>query len=122
MVLFVRAYCLIQQARQQTGIKRHLHSWSVCFVHVVYISCSYERPWGHSVSDMGRYWDKLFYGFAAVDIIGAVILTAYVRPVTWFQWPGLSEGTDQGGSTSGPVYLHLLVISSLTLLHLLPLA
>ena len=40
-----------------------------------------------------------------VDIIGAMILTAFVRPVTWFVWPALQEGSDPGGNTSGPVSL-----------------
>ena len=38
-----------------------------------------------------------------VDIIGAMILTAFVRPVTWFIWPALPQGSDAGGNTSGPV-------------------
>ena len=38
-----------------------------------------------------------------VDIVGAMILTAFVRPVTWFIWPALPDGSDPGGSTSGPV-------------------
>ena len=45
---------------------------------------------------------------AGVDIIGAMILTAFVRPVTWFTWPALGVGSDPGGNTSGPVNLLLL--------------
>ena len=43
---------------------------------------------------------------AGVDIIGAMILTAFVRPVTWFRWPELPQGAQYPvGSTSGPVRL-----------------
>lgn len=50
--------------------------------------------------------DALIMSTAGVDIIGAMILTAFVRPVTWFRWPTLQQGANfPVGSTSGPVRL-----------------
>ena len=50
---------------------------------------------------------------AGIDIIGAMILTAFVRPVTWFQWPALPQGSDLGGNTSGPVSFPPIALASL---------
>ncbi|KAL3158516.1 hypothetical protein ABBQ38_010745 [Trebouxia sp. C0009 RCD-2024] len=76
-------------------------------------------------SDKPRLWNMnkdviIACALCGVDIIGAMILTAFVRPVTWFTFPALSEGTDQGGTTSGPevacVFLGLCALLQLNLL------
>ena len=56
----------------------------------------------HSKLDRCHVYTSFFY--AGTDIVGAVILVAFVRPTEWFAWPALAEGAPKGqGTTSGPV-------------------
>ena len=43
--------------------------------------------------------------YAGIDVIGAVVLVAFVKPAKWFEWTAIQQGTDAGGNTSGPVSL-----------------